>query len=177
MLAVSATILIVLGLALAAPAQADHNQCAPAGVDSAMVLPADLSSATTAGSDEDVQTTAGVVPLSSVNIGDLGLGTPGVLTAGTLSDAPPNTCINSTGQFTGFDNELLRAIAAKLGLQVRFVGTDFSGLLAQVAARRFDVGSASVKLTEATHGRLHQRLRLRLLLAGGAPGFGNNQVQ
>lgn len=149
MLAVSATILIVLGLALAAPAQADHNQCAPAGVDSAMVLPADLSSATTAGSDEDVQTTAGVEPLSSVNVGDLGLGTPGVLTAGTLSDAPPNTCINSTGQFTGFDNELLRAIAAKLGLQVRFVGTDFSGLLAQVAARRFDVGSASVKLTEA----------------------------
>ncbi|BCI92381.1 hypothetical protein NIIDMKKI_75870 [Mycobacterium kansasii] len=72
-----------------------------------------------------------------------------MLTVGTLSDAPPNVCINSTGRFTGFDNELLRAIAAKLGLHARFVGTDFSGLLAQVASRRFDVGSASVKATDA----------------------------
>ena len=54
-----------------------------------------------------------------------------------------------TGEFTGFDNQLLRAIADKLGLQVRFVGTDFSGLLAQVASRRFDVGSASIKATDA----------------------------
>ena len=95
-----------------------------------------------------------------MNAGALGLGTPGVLTVGTLSDAPPNVCINSTGQFTGFDNELLRAIASKLGLQIRFVGTDFSGLLAQVASRRFDVGSASITATEraATNCRLHQRL-------------------
>jgi polar amino acid transport system substrate-binding protein len=41
------------------------------------------------------------------------------------------------------------AIAKKLGLQVRFASTDFSALLAQVASRRFDVGSASVKATEA----------------------------
>ena len=54
-----------------------------------------------------------------------------MLTVGTLSDAPPSICINSQGQFTGFDNELLRAIADKLGLQVNFVGTEFSGLLAQ----------------------------------------------
>ena len=56
-----------------------------------------------------------------------------MLTVGTLSDAPPSICINSQGQFTGFDNELLRAIAEKLGLRVNFVGTEFSGLLAQVA--------------------------------------------
>ncbi len=72
-----------------------------------------------------------------------------MLTVGTLSDAPPTICINSTGQFTGFDNELLRAIADKLGLQVNFVGTDFSGLLAQVASRRFDVGSSSINATDA----------------------------
>ena len=71
-----------------------------------------------------------------------------MLTVGTLSDAPPNVCITPTGQFSGFDNQLLRAIAGKLGLQVRFVGTDFAGLLAQVASRRFDVGSASIKATD-----------------------------
>ena len=85
----------------------------------------------------------------TVDVGALGLGTPGVLTVGTLSDAPPSICINSQGQFTGFDNELLRAIADKLGLRINFVGTDFSGLLAQVASRRFDVGSSSITTTDA----------------------------
>jgi polar amino acid transport system substrate-binding protein len=77
------------------------------------------------------------------------LGTPGVLIVGTLSDAPPSICVNSQGQFTGFDNELLRAIANKVGLKVNFVGTEFSGLLAQVASGRFDVGSSSITTTEA----------------------------
>ncbi len=148
LLGLAATILVTCGLsgALAAPAAADRNQCAPAGVDTATVLPKDLTaSGPTA---QGNYTTATVQPLSSVNAGALGLGTPGVLTVGTLSDAPPNVCINSTGQFTGFDNELLRAVASKLGLQIRFVGTDFAGLLAQVASRRFDVGSASITATE-----------------------------
>ena len=149
----AATILMVSSLtsaALAVPAAADRNQCAPAGLDSASALPKDLTqNGAGAGAGEEDHTTATVEPLSSVNVDALGLGTPGVLTAGTLSDAPPNICINPTGQFSGFDNQLLRAIADKLGLQVRFVGTDFSSLLAQVAARRFDVGSASVKATEA----------------------------
>ncbi|OBK23826.1 amino acid ABC transporter permease [Mycobacterium asiaticum] len=146
-----ATILLVAGLAGAAPAAADRNQCAPPGLDSANVLPDDLMSRTDGQSEDsdDTDTTASVVPLTSVNTAALGLGTPGVLLAGTLSDAPPSTCINATGRYTGFDNELLRAMAAKLGLQVRFVGTDFSALLAQVASRRFDVGSSSVKATDA----------------------------
>ncbi len=84
-----------------------------------------------------------------MDLAALRLGTPGVLTVGTLSDAPPSICINAEGQFTGFDNELLRAVADKLGLKVDFVGTDFSGLLAQVAARRFDVGSSSITTTDA----------------------------
>jgi polar amino acid transport system substrate-binding protein len=142
----AATILIVCGLTLAAPALADRNQCAPAGLDSARVLPENLTIGDATGHDD--ATTATVEPLSSVNVGALGLDTPGVLTVGTLSDAPPNICVNPTGQFSGFDNQLLLAIAGKLGLQVRFAATDFSGLLAQVASRRFDVGSAAVKATE-----------------------------
>ncbi|KZS56205.1 amino acid ABC transporter permease [Mycobacterium kansasii] len=151
LLAAAAAILILASLATAAPAAADRHQCAPAGVESATVLPGNLSGPGVAGTDDDTDTdtTATVVPLSSIDVNALGLGASGVLTVGTLSDAPPNVCINSTGRFTGFDNELLRAIAAKLGLHVRFVGTDFSGLLAQVASRRFDVGSASGKATDA----------------------------
>jgi len=129
--ALAMTMLMVAGLTLAPPAAADWNECAPGGLESARVLPKDLTEHPSTDAD-DRETTATVQPLGSVDAGTLGLGTPGVLTVGTLSDAPPNICINPTGEFSGFDNQLLRAIAAKLGLEVRFVSTDFSALLAQV---------------------------------------------
>ena len=102
-----------------------------------------------AGPGEDKYTTPTVAPQDTVKPDALNLGTPGVLTVGTLSDAPPSICIDSAGQFTGFDNELLRAVAETLGLRINFVGTEFSGLLAQVASRRFDVGSSSITTTDA----------------------------
>ncbi|QGN48707.1 transporter substrate-binding domain-containing protein [Micromonospora sp. WMMC415] len=77
-----------------------------------------------------------------------GLLQPGVLRAGTLTDAPPNVYLKD-GTFTGFDNDLLVAAADRIGLKVEFVGTDFSALLAQVANRKFDVGSSSITITEA----------------------------
>ncbi|WP_341715874.1 ABC transporter substrate-binding protein [Micromonospora sp. FIMYZ51] len=73
---------------------------------------------------------------------------PGVLRAGTLTDAPPNVYLKD-GKFTGFDNDLLVAAADKLGLKVEFVGTDFSALLSQVNTGKFDVGSSSITITEA----------------------------
>lgn len=151
LLRMAATLLMVCGLTFAAPmapAAADRNQCSPPGLETATALPADLTE-TGDTTEADKYTTSNVEPLSSVNISKLGLSTPGVLTVGTLSDAPPSVCIDSTGKFSGFDNQLLTAIATKLGLQVRFFATDFSGLLAQVASRRFDVGSAAIKATEA----------------------------
>jgi polar amino acid transport system substrate-binding protein len=77
-----------------------------------------------------------------------GLQQPGTLRAGTLTDAPPNVFLED-GRFTGFDNDLLTAVAGKLGLKVEFVGTEFSSLLAQVKTRKFDVGSSSISITEA----------------------------
>ncbi|MDF2823953.1 MAG: amine acid transporter, permease protein region, His/Glu/Gln/Arg/opine family, partial [Mycobacterium sp.] len=147
LLAVLATVLLTAGLAAAPPAAA-ADQCAPPGAASASALPNNLAAAS-GGPEEDKYTTDSVVPLESVDPATLGLGTPGTLTVGTLSDAPPSICINAAGEFTGFDNELLRAVADKLGLRIEFVGTDFSGLLAQVASRRFDVGSSSITTTDA----------------------------
>jgi polar amino acid transport system substrate-binding protein len=140
--------LLVFSVPMAAPAVADVDQCAPPGVDSASAVPTNLAAAA-AGPGEDKYTTPTVQPLNTVKVDTLGLGTPGVLTVGTLSDAPPSICIDSAGQFTGFDNELLRAMAEKIGLRINFVGTEFSGLLAQVASRRFDVGSSSITTTDA----------------------------
>ena len=140
--------LFVAGVGFAPTAAADGDQCAPPGLDSASSLPTNLASAAK-GPGADKYTTPNVEPLTAVNPATLSLGTPGTLTIGTLSDAPPSICIDAAGQFTGFDNELLRAVAGKLGLKVNFVGTDFSGLLAQVASRRFDVGSSSITTTDA----------------------------
>lgn len=103
-----------------------------------------------AGSDQqtlDKYTTKDVTALDKIDKAGLGLITPGTLHVGTLSDAPPNIFIKD-GVFTGFDNELLRAVGDKLGLKVEFAATDFSALLAQVQNKQFDVGSSSISTTD-----------------------------
>ncbi len=147
LLALATTALIVCGLGSAPPAAAVPDQCRPVGLAGAIALPSKL--ATAKRPREDKYTTATVEPLSSIDINALGLTTPGVLTIGTITESPPTNCIDATGRYTGFDNELLRAIAKKLGLRTHFVGTDFFGLLAQVESGRFDVGSASINATDA----------------------------
>ncbi|BCW79348.1 MULTISPECIES: ABC transporter substrate-binding protein [Micrococcaceae] len=105
-----------------------------------------------AGSDQqtlDKYTTASVTPIDKIDKSKLGLITEGTLRVGTLSDAPPNIFIDPSGKFTGYDNELLRAIGDKLGLKVEFASTDFSALLSQVANKQFDVGSSSISTTDA----------------------------
>jgi polar amino acid transport system substrate-binding protein len=67
---------------------------------------------------------------------------------GTLSDSKPNA-YQENGNFTGFDNELLKAIAAKENLKLQFVATDFSALLGQVANGTFDVGGSAISQTDA----------------------------
>ena len=145
---VAVLIMLLLTVSLAPMAPAGADQCSPPGEQAASALPTNLAAAAK-GPAEDKYTTPNTEPLSAINLDALRLITPGTLTVGTLSDAPPSICINSKGQFTGFDNELLRAVADKLGLKINFVGTDFSGLLAQVASRRFDVGSSSITTTDA----------------------------
>lgn len=103
-----------------------------------------------AGSDQkntDKYTTASVTPVAQIDKSKLNLITDGTLRVGTLSDAPPNIFIKD-GVFTGYDNELLKAIGAKLGLKVEFASTDFSALLSQVSNKQFDVGSSSISTTD-----------------------------
>jgi polar amino acid transport system substrate-binding protein len=129
----------------AAAAPADN--CTPPGIASASAAPTNLAAADTGTVDR--YTTAGVTPLDQIDIGALGLVKPGTISVGTLSDAGPSICVNGKGVFTGFDNELLKAIADKLHLRIEFSGTEFSGLLSQVANHRFDVGSSSITTTDA----------------------------
>ncbi|WP_039803118.1 ABC transporter substrate-binding protein/permease [Nocardia araoensis] len=151
--ALIAVILLAVGLSATAcgsgsdDAATERNLCSPPGPAAASAAPTNLASSAAAGSDR--YTTATTAPLTSIDVSKLGLITPGKLSVGTLSDAPPSICVDRQGTFTGFDNELLKAIGAKLGLQVEFSGTEFAGLLAQVSGGRFDVGSSNITTTDA----------------------------
>ncbi len=134
----------LIGMPRAAAAPTDHR--APPGVESASAAPLNLAAAEQGG--EDRFTTATTTPIDQIDVSQLELLTPGTLSVGTLSDAGPSICVNGQGVFTGFDNELLKAVAAKLGLQIQFAGTEFAGLLSQVATNRFDVGSSSITTTD-----------------------------
>ncbi|MEU4339913.1 ABC transporter substrate-binding protein/permease [Nocardia sp. NPDC023852] len=148
-----ALILLAVGLSVTAcgsgseDASTERNLCAPPGLAAASAAPTNLASSDAAGTDR--YTTATTASPASIDVSKLGLITPGKLSVGTLSDAPPSICVDRQGTFTGFDNELLKAIAAKLGLQVEFSGTEFAGLLAQVSGGRFDVGSSNITTTDA----------------------------
>ncbi|MEV6358682.1 ABC transporter substrate-binding protein/permease [Nocardia asteroides] len=146
-----AALLLLVGVAVTGCGGGDdtagRDLCSPPGESAATAAPTNLASSATAGTDR--YTTATTVPVESIDTGKLGLLQPGVLSVGTLSDAPPSICVDSTGTFTGFDNELLEAVAAKLGLRVEFSGTEFAGLLAQVSGKRFDVGSSNITTTDA----------------------------
>ncbi|RZQ65268.1 ABC transporter substrate-binding protein [Amycolatopsis suaedae] len=76
-----------------------------------------------------------------------GGGDSDTLRVGTLGDAPPNIYVEN-GNYTGFDNELLKAIAAKQNLKVEFSATEFSSLLGQVANGQFDIGSSAIAQTD-----------------------------
>ncbi len=153
MTAVAGVLLVTLAGMLAlgtgpSAAAPENDLCSPPGPAAATALPPKLSTGQQ-GASSDRYTTPNVQPLDSIDLTRLGLITPGKLSVGTLSDAPPSICVNSQGAFTGFDNELLRAVAAKLGLRIEFTGTEFAGLLAQVANGRFDVGSSNITTTDA----------------------------
>ncbi|MFH5230698.1 ABC transporter substrate-binding protein/permease [Antrihabitans spumae] len=141
---------LVLGLAACGSdndsSSGTSDLCSPPGVGSSSAAPTNLDASAQAG--EDRYTTANTTPVDQIDVTKLGLITPGKISVGTLSDAPPSICVDSTGTFTGYDNELLKAVAAKLGLDVEFSGTEFAGLLSQVATRRFDVGSSSITTTD-----------------------------
>lgn len=151
-----AAVLLAVGLGSTACGtgddSSDRNQCTPPGSSAASAAPTNLGSAASAGTD--TYTTASTLPVSAIDTSKLRLITPGKLTVGTLSDAPPSICLNSAGSFTGFDNELLRAIGAKLGLQVEFSGTEFAPLLSQVSGGRFDIGSSNITTTAERRERV-----------------------
>jgi polar amino acid transport system substrate-binding protein len=84
---------------------------------------------------------------SSSSNNPLGTREKGVIRVASVGDAKPYTYTDAHGTFTGFDVELLKNVAHRVGLRTQFSGQDFSGLLAAVNNGQYDVGAAAIGIT------------------------------
>ncbi|MGZ3621807.1 MAG: ABC transporter substrate-binding protein, partial [Ktedonobacteraceae bacterium] len=74
--------------------------------------------------------------------------TPGTLTIGSDTTYPPQEYIDTaTNQATGFDIDLITAVANQMGLQTKVVTTSFNTIINSLVAKRFDVVISAVSIT------------------------------
>nr|WP_241023579.1 transporter substrate-binding domain-containing protein [Burkholderia sp. Ac-20365] len=88
-----------------------------------------------------------VTAVSAAHAEDVGTLTPGKIVAGVDANNKPYSYIDN-GKMTGFDVELIKAIAAKLGLSADFRAQDFAGLLPSVANQQIDLAAGSISITK-----------------------------
>ena len=72
---------------------------------------------------------------------------PGSLTVGLEVPFEPFE-YEVDGALTGFDVDLIQAIAAEIDLEVNFVETDFDDLIDKVSAGELDVAASAIRITE-----------------------------
>lgn len=73
--------------------------------------------------------------------------TPGTLTIGADANYPPMEYIDvTTRQQTGFDIDLITAIAQKMGLQPKIVNNSFDSLINSLQSNRYDVVISGVTI-------------------------------
>jgi len=73
----------------------------------------------------------------------------GAFKVGTEGTYAPFTYHDASNQLTGFDVEIARAIAAKLGVKAEFVEGKWDGLIAGLDANRYDAVINEVAVTDA----------------------------
>ncbi|QGZ65268.1 ABC transporter substrate-binding protein [Paraburkholderia acidisoli] len=83
---------------------------------------------------------------SVAHAADIGTLAAGQILAGVDTNNKPYSYIEN-GKVTGFDVELIRAIAAKRGMTAEFRAQDFSGLLPSVASKQIDLAAGCISIT------------------------------
>lgn len=78
---------------------------------------------------------------------DLGTISAGTLRIGTTGDTKPYA-YTEDGELQGFDVEMAKEVAKRLGLETEFVTQEFSALLPAVANGQLDMAAASISDTE-----------------------------
>lgn len=88
-------------------------------------------------------------PASTDLTAPTGLITAGTLTIGSDTTYPPQEFIDTTsGSPTGFDVDLITAMAQKLGLQAKVVTANFSTIIDDLSAKRYDVVISALTINE-----------------------------
>lgn len=78
-----------------------------------------------------------------------GAAAPTKIKIGTDATFPPfETVDEKTKEITGFDVDLIKAVAAKVGLEVEIVNVGFDPLLAGIAQCQYDGGIAAITITD-----------------------------
>ena len=92
---------------------------------------------------------ASSAPAQSVVSGSLieRINNKGTVTVGTEGTYAPFTYHDKDGKLTGYDVEVTRAVADKLGIKVEFKETQWDSMMAGLKAGRFDVVANQVGLT------------------------------
>jgi polar amino acid transport system substrate-binding protein len=68
---------------------------------------------------------------------------------GTDATFPPFELVDeTTKEITGFDVDLMKAVAAKAGIEVEFINVGFDPLLAGIAQCQYDGGIAAITITD-----------------------------
>jgi len=71
----------------------------------------------------------------------------GTLIVGMEGTYPPFNSRNSAGELEGFDVDVAKAVAGKLGVKTQFITTEWSGIIAGLQAGKFDVIVNQVTIT------------------------------
>ncbi|QDP39037.1 amino acid ABC transporter substrate-binding protein [Radiobacillus deserti] len=72
----------------------------------------------------------------------------GVLTVGTEGTYAPFTFHNEAGELTGYDVEVIREVAKRMGVEVKFEETQWDSMFAGLNAERFDLIANQVGINE-----------------------------
>jgi cystine transport system substrate-binding protein len=81
--------------------------------------------------------------------GDIsGLLKAGTLVVGTSGSYPPFTFVDDSGNLTGYDVDISKEIAKRLGLKADIQAVDFNALLAGLSAGKYDAVASAISLED-----------------------------
>ena len=72
----------------------------------------------------------------------------GALRVGLMGTYPPYNFMNDQNEFDGFDVDIAKEVAKRIGVGVEFVAQEFSGMIAGLQAKKFDVVISQMTITE-----------------------------
>lgn len=100
------------------------------------------------GDDDDDDTTAADTEATTEGeaTADLGLIEDGILTVGTDTPFPPFE-IGQPPNISGYDIDVLNAVAENLGLEAQYTDTSFDTIFRDVAAGQYDIAAAASTIT------------------------------